>query len=126
MHIHKRQEIRSQNSGDRIEQEDRRQKSAFYCFYWRFVLRHNRDFTRRKTVGTAGAEYPISNKEYPMSKGNSQKTGRQRLTAVSAVLSNMKRKIKDKSKKIKVFKKRNVCPLITRMNTNEYFAVNLI
>ena len=28
--------------------------------------------------------------------------GRQRLTAVSAVLSNMKRKIKDKSKKIKV------------------------
>ena len=48
------------------------------------------------------------------------------MTAVSAVFSNKKRKIKDKSKKIKVFKKGNVCPLITRMNTNEYFAVNLI
>jgi len=50
----------------------------------------------------------------------------ERLTAVSAVLSNKKRKIKDKSKKIKVLKKGKVCPLITRMNTNEYFAVSLI
>jgi hypothetical protein len=49
-----------------------------------------------------------------------------RCITVPAFLSNKKRKIKDKSKKIKVFKKGKVCPLITRMKTNEYFALNLI
>ena len=43
-----------------------------------------------------------------------------------AATKTKKRKIKDKSKKIKVFQKGNVCPLITQINTNEYFAVNLI
>ena len=34
--------------------------------------------------------------------------------------------MKDKSKKIKVLKTGKGCPLITRMNTNEYYAVNFI
>ncbi|MEI8248459.1 MAG: hypothetical protein WCI51_21695, partial [Lentisphaerota bacterium] len=44
-------------------------------------------------------QYPISNTEYPIS--DAIRFYDERLTAVAAVLSNKKRKIKDKSKKIK-------------------------